>query len=75
MSKRGYPSDPYRTQARFSSTCSQCGKTINKGDSIVYDKYRRLVYCLSPDVSDCGTSVLQGVQAERSFDQYGTDIY
>jgi len=75
MSKRGYPSDPYRTTARFNSTCSMCGKTINKGDSIVYDKYRRLVYCLSDSQPDCGSNVLQSVQAERSYDQYGTDIY
>ena len=62
--------DPYRTEARFNSKCSVCEKPIKKGDSIVYDKMRRLVYC-----ADCGASIIRGVQAEKSMDQYGTDIY
>lgn len=67
-------SDPYRTTARFNSTCSQCGKTLTKGDPIVYDKMRKLVYCLSEDENDCGSQILRDVQAERSMDQYGTDV-
>ena len=63
-------SDPYRTIARFDSTCSVCHKIIKKDDPIVYDRMRRLVYC-----ADCGYSVIQGVKAERSMEQYGTDIY
>jgi len=54
-------SDPYLTKARFKSQCSNCGKTIEKYDSIVYDKYRKLVYCISGTGNDCGTSVLNGV--------------
>jgi len=48
-------------------------KTTNKGDQIVYDKYRKLVFCLN----GCGEgeSILQGVRAEKSMDEYGTDIY
>ena len=68
---RKYTGDPYKTTARFQSSCSSCKKTINKGDSIVYDKFRRLVYCLP----GCGAEILQGVQAEKSMDQYGTDIF
>ena len=75
MPRKNYPSDPYRTMARFNSTCSTCGKSIKKGDSIVYDKYRKLVYCLSDNVPACGTELLKSIQAEKSYDQYGTDIY
>jgi len=73
MKTKNYPTDPYQTTARFKSACSGCSKTINKGDQIVYDKYRKLVFCLN----GCGEgeSILQGVRAEKSFDQYGTDIY
>lgn len=74
MGHKNYPSDPYRTIARFNSNCSVCGKPIKKGDPIVYDKYRKLVYCLSVD-QNCGNDVLISVQAEKSMDQYGTDIY
>lgn len=74
MSKRRF-SDPYLTRAKFRSTCSNCGKVVNKGDSIVYDKFRKLVYCIQETGSDCGSEILRTVQAERSMDQYGTDIY
>ena len=63
-------SDPYRTTARFKSFCASCHKVIVKGDSIIYDKMRRLVYC-----ERCGAEILRGVQAEKSMEQYGTDIY
>ena len=72
MSKhRYYPTDPYRTIAQFHSTCSQCGNTIKRGDSIVYDRYRKLVYCMP----ECGTEILKSINAEKSMDQYGTDIF
>ena len=32
--KRG--GDPYRTNARFNSTCHTCKKQIRKGDPIIY---------------------------------------
>ena len=63
-------SEPYETTAKFNSSCSSCKKQIKKGDAIVYDKYRGKVYC-----SACGDEVMQGVRAERSMEQYGTDIY
>ena len=71
--RRNYPSDPHKTIARFNSTCSTCGKSINKGDDIVYDKYRKLVYCLSSVDIDCGSELLRSIQAEKSMDQFGTD--
>jgi hypothetical protein len=65
-------SDPYSTIARFPSRCSisSCQAKINKGDSIVYDKMRGLVYCRL-----CGEPVLDNVRAEKSMEQYGTDIF
>lgn len=63
-------SDPYRTIARFKSTCDTCKDTVTKGQAIVYDKMRKRVYCWK-----CGQEILRGVQAERSMDMYGTDIY
>ena len=65
-------SDPYYTTAKFDSYCSSCKKEIKKGKPIVYDKMRSLVYC---DAENCGESVMRSVRAEKSMDQYGTDIY
>lgn len=73
--RRNYHQDPYLTRAKFSGTCSTCGKRIDKGDSIVYDKYRKLVYCIDESKKDCGSQLLRDIQAEKSMDQYGTDIY
>jgi len=70
--KKRYPTDPYQTTARFNSVCSGCGKKIKKGDPIVYDRYRKLVFCL--DGCGEGESILKGVRAEKSMDQFGTDI-
>ena len=75
MTRKCYPSDPYRTTARFNSICSQCGKAIKKNDGIVYDKYRKLVYCFSSIEPSCGSELLRSIEAEKSMDQYGTDIY
>ena len=68
-------SDPYYTTARFNSNCSVYGKAIKTDDSIIYDKYHKMVYCLSNTDPDCGSEVMRGLRAEKSMDQYGTDIY
>ena len=37
-----YAGDPYRTVARYRSTCPTCGKPINKGDEItIWPKSRK----------------------------------
>ena len=63
-------SDPYRTDARFNSICTGCGKTITKGTPIVYVPNEKKAYHI-----DCDGGIMRGLQAERSMDQYGTDIY
>ena len=34
----------YLTEAKFKSNCVELGKPIKKGDSILYDKYNKVVY-------------------------------
>lgn len=65
-------SDPYETFAKFNCTCSACSCKIRKGDKIVYDKMRSLVYC---DSCPAGRQVMEGTRAAISYDNYGTDIY
>lgn len=64
--------DPYRTVARFSSVCcvTSCQAKIKAGDSIVYDRDRKKVYCIH-----CGAEILDNIRAEKSMEQYGTDIF
>lgn len=62
--------DPKRTTAKFLSYCKGCGIELKKGSPIVYDKNERAVYC-----PVCGNPIMRGLEAERSFDRYGTDIY
>ena len=62
--------DPYKTDARFNSTCAKCGKEIKKGARIVYVPNERKAYH-----EECAEDIMQGLRAERSMDQYGTDIY
>jgi len=72
---KNYIKDPYKTSAFFNCKCSNCGKDIKRGESIVYDKYRKLVYCLHKTATDCGSELLQSIRAEKSMDEFGTDIY
>ena len=65
-------SDPYRTTAKFNSKCSHCGKPIKKADPIVYDKNKGKVYCGN---CEAGDEIMNGLRAEKSMEQYGTDIF
>jgi len=61
--------DPHWTTARFSSVCS-CGNHIAKGDRIFYYPSNRTATC-----EKCGKHGDRDLQSEKSFDQYGTDIF
>ena len=62
--------DPYITKARFESKCAKCNVRIPKGINIVYVPNEQKVYHL-----ECGNDIMNGLRAEKSMDQYGTDIY
>ena len=62
--------DPYRTEARFNSTCATCKESIKKGEKIIYSPNDREAHH-----EKCGAEIMRGLQAEKSMDQYGTDIY
>jgi hypothetical protein len=62
--------DPYQTKARFESKCAKCKETIPKGINIVYVPNDKKAYHL-----ECGQDILDGLRAEKSMDEFGTDIY
>ena len=59
--------DPYWTEARFASTCT-CGKRISKGSKIYYFPNGKTAHC-----EPCGKVEAKAMQAELSFDRFGTD--
>ncbi len=57
-------------KAKFSSTCAGCNSIIKKGEDIIYDPNNRKAYH-----KECGQDIKRGLDAERSMEMYGTDIY
>jgi len=70
MRKRFKNNDPFMMQAKFSCSCPDCKKAIKKGDIIIYVPLSRKAYC-----EQCGEPVMRSLQAEKSMDNFGTDIY
>lgn len=62
--------DPYQTTAKFNSKCASCKEVIPKGVNIVYDPNEKKAYHLA-----CGQDIMDGLRAEKSMDEFGTDIY
>ena len=71
--KRNYRQDARVLIVKYAGKCAKCGKAINKGSEAVY--FDGKLYCYASDVCTDGRQIMDGLRAEQSFDQYGTDIY
>jgi len=58
-------------KAKFNNTC-KCGKPIVKGQDVLFYSSLNNKCCLCVD---CSQEQRNALRAERSMEQYGTDIY
>jgi RNase P subunit RPR2 len=56
--------------AKRADTCADCKKSIAVGDAIVWCPSTRYTFC-----GECGRPLLNGANAERSYERYGNDLY
>jgi len=70
MRKRFKNNDPFMMQAKYLCSCAECKKAIKKGEIIIYVPLTRKAFC-----ETCGEPVMRSLQAEKSMDNFGTDIY
>lgn len=56
--------------AKFKSTCSETGRTIKKGDNVIYDPAARKVYHMESKTAQ----TFEQAQEDRSMSNYINDV-
>lgn len=69
--RRRYGSTGPRTMtSNRAGTCATCGKAFPAGTDILWDPSKREAHHAS-----CVQDWISGINAERSYSQYGNDLY